>query len=67
MYLVVQFLFIKIVLLLERMDKILEMNEDAMYMVVEAGARTSEIQAKLMKQVYCMQAIRSAESRINRW
>ena len=35
-----------IVLLLERMDKILEMNEDAMYMVVEAGARTSEIQAK---------------------
>lgn len=35
-----------IVLLLEHMDKILEMNEDAMYMVVEAGARTSEIQAK---------------------
>ena len=35
-----------IVILLERMDKILEMNEDAMYMVVEAGARTSEIQAK---------------------
>lgn len=35
-----------IVLLLERMDKILEMNEDSMYMVVEAGARTSEIQAK---------------------
>ena len=33
-----------IVLLLERMDKIIEMNEDGMYMVVEAGARTSEIQ-----------------------
>lgn len=35
-----------IVLLLERMDKIIELNTDAMYMVVEAGARTSEIQAK---------------------
>ncbi len=33
-----------IVLLLERMDKIIEMNTDAMYMVVEAGARTIEIQ-----------------------
>ena len=33
-----------IVLLLERMDKIIEMNTDAMYMVVEAGARTVEIQ-----------------------
>lgn len=33
-----------IVLLLERMDKIIELNEDAMYMTVEAGARTSEIQ-----------------------
>ena len=33
-----------IVLLLERMDKIIELNADAMYMVVEAGARTVEIQ-----------------------
>ena len=33
-----------IVLLLERLNKIIEVNEDAMYMVVEAGARTSEIQ-----------------------
>ncbi|MBQ7760218.1 MAG: FAD-binding oxidoreductase [Acidaminococcaceae bacterium] len=33
-----------IVLLLERMDKIIELNTDAMYMVVEAGARTIEIQ-----------------------
>lgn len=33
-----------IVLLMERMDKIIEMNADAMYMVVEAGARTVEIQ-----------------------
>ncbi len=35
-----------IVLLLERMDKILELNAEAMYMVVEAGARTVEIQQK---------------------
>ncbi len=33
-----------IVLLMERMDKVLEVNEDAMYMVVEAGVRTAEIQ-----------------------
>lgn len=33
-----------VVLLLERMDKIIEMNTEAMYMVVEAGARTIEIQ-----------------------
>ena len=33
-----------IVLLMERMDKIIEMNTEAMYMVVEAGARTVEIQ-----------------------
>lgn len=33
-----------IVLLLGRMDKIIEMNTEAMYMVVEAGARTIEIQ-----------------------
>ncbi len=33
-----------IVLLMERMNKILELNEDAMYMTVEAGARTVEIQ-----------------------
>lgn len=33
-----------IVLLLERMNRILELNKDAMYMIVEAGARTSEIQ-----------------------
>ncbi len=35
-----------IVLLMERMDKIIEMNAEAMYMVVEAGARTAEIQQK---------------------
>lgn len=33
-----------IVLLLERMDKIIEFNADAMYIRVEAGARTAEIQ-----------------------
>ena len=33
-----------IVLLLERMDKILEMNEEAMYVTVEAGVRTVAIQ-----------------------
>ena len=33
-----------IVLLLERLNKILEVNHDAMYMVVEAGALTKEIQ-----------------------
>ena len=33
-----------IVLLTERMNKIIEMNTEAMYMVVEAGARTIEIQ-----------------------
>lgn len=35
-----------IVLLMERMDKIIELNADAMYMIVEAGARTVEIQQK---------------------
>ena len=33
-----------IVLLLERMNKILEVNEEGMYMVVEAGVRTIDIQ-----------------------
>jgi glycolate oxidase len=33
-----------IVLLLERLDKVLEVNEDAMYMTVEAGVRTSKVQ-----------------------
>lgn len=33
-----------IVLLMERMNKIIEMNADAMYMVVEAGVRTIDIQ-----------------------
>ena len=33
-----------IVLLIERMDKILEMDAEAMYMRVQAGARTVEIQ-----------------------
>lgn len=33
-----------IVLLVERLAKILEVNEEALYMVVEAGVRTSEIQ-----------------------
>ena len=32
-----------IVLLLERMDKIIEMNTEAMYMVVEAGARVEYV------------------------
>ncbi|MCD7873846.1 MAG: FAD-binding oxidoreductase, partial [Acidaminococcaceae bacterium] len=35
-----------IVLMLERMDKIIELNTEGMYMVVEAGARTVEIQEK---------------------
>jgi glycolate oxidase len=35
-----------IVLLMERMDKIIEINEDGMYMIVEAGVRTVEIQQK---------------------
>jgi len=33
-----------IVLLMERMNKILELNEDGMYLVAEAGARTVEVQ-----------------------
>lgn len=33
-----------IVLLMERLNRILEVNEEGMYMVVEAGVRTSEIQ-----------------------
>lgn len=33
-----------IVLLMERMDKIIELNAEAMYMIVEAGARTIDIQ-----------------------
>ena len=33
-----------IILLMERLNKIIEMNTEAMYMVVEAGARTVEIQ-----------------------
>lgn len=33
-----------IVLLMERMNKILELNEDGMYLVAEAGARTIDIQ-----------------------
>ncbi len=33
-----------IVLLMERMNKIIEINTDAMYMIVEAGVRTAEIQ-----------------------
>ena len=33
-----------IVLLMERMDKILELNEDGMYLVAEAGARTVALQ-----------------------
>ena len=33
-----------IVMLLERLDKIIEINEEGMYMVVEAGVRTKDIQ-----------------------
>lgn len=33
-----------IVLLMERMNRILEINEDGMYLVAQAGARTSDIQ-----------------------
>ena len=39
-----------IVLLMERMDKILELNKEGMYMVVEAGARTLEIQEYANKE-----------------
>ena len=35
-----------IVLLMERMNKIIKLDADAMYMEVEAGALTSDIQAK---------------------
>ena len=35
-----------IVLLMERMNKIIKLDTDAMYMEVEAGALTSDIQAK---------------------
>ena len=38
-----------IVMLMERMNRILELNTDAMYMVVEAGARTVEIQQEANK------------------
>ena len=39
-----------IVMLMERMDKILELNKEGMYMVVEAGARTLEIQEYANKE-----------------
>ena len=48
-----------IVLLMERMNKIIEMNADAMYMVVEAGVRTIDIQKWLMKQAIYMQVTRA--------
>ncbi|WP_371367844.1 putative FAD-linked oxidoreductase [Sporomusa rhizae] len=35
-----------IVLVLERMNKIVEFNEEGMYAVVQAGVRTAEVQAK---------------------
>ena len=44
-----------IVLLMERMNKILEFNEDGMYMVVEAGVRTVDIQ-NLAKSKHLMYA-----------
>lgn len=42
-----------IVLLMERMHKILEINEASMYMVVEAGALTKEIQEAADTRIYC--------------
>ncbi len=41
------------------MNKIIEMNSDAMYMVVEAGVRTIDIQKWLMKQAIYMQVTRA--------
>ena len=38
-----------LLLLMERMNRILEINADAMYMVVEAGALTKEIQEEAQK------------------
>ena len=40
-----------IVLLMERMNKIIKLDTDAMYMEVEAGALTSDIQAKANEAV----------------
>lgn len=39
-----------IILLMERLNKILEINPEAMYMVVEAGALTKEIQEAAQKE-----------------
>ena len=39
-----------IVMLMERMNRILEVNPDGMYMVVEAGARTLDVQEAAKKE-----------------
>lgn len=39
-----------IVLVMDRMDKILEINEDALYLVAQAGVRTSVIQQEAKKR-----------------
>lgn len=49
-----------IVLLMERLNKIIELNAEGMYMEVEAGVRTVDIQNMPMRLVFCMQATPAA-------
>lgn len=41
-----------IVLLMERMNRILEVNRDGMYIVAEAGARTLDVQEAAKKKAF---------------
>lgn len=49
-----------IVLLMERLNKIIEMNTEAMYVVAEAGVRTVDIRRWPTKQAIFMQATPAA-------
>lgn len=52
-----------LVLSLEKMNHILEINDTAMYAVVEAGVRTADLQEAAMKHNLFMPAIRVAATR----
>ena len=43
---------------MERLNKILELNEEGMYMTVEAGVRTIDLQNRAKSAGFCMPAIR---------
>lgn len=43
---------------LDRMNKILELDEDNLYAVVQTGVRTSEIQEQCRQRGFCMPEIR---------